>query len=320
MISVEIAQGFGSIHRRDKGFVNPMNLIPEQYAKAGRITHEVRDLVKGLVKPGFGYVETCEGIEEEIVSRGGRPAFPTGIGVNEVTAHYAPQEDDESRFLEADVIKVDFGVEVEGYIADTATTVTFNPQYELLLEATERALSAAIEAAKKDPRTGEIGAEINREAARFGFKTIQNLTGHTLDRYVVHAGKSIPNLFVPNLPALKKGEVFAIEPFLTLGSAAGYVTDAPQETIFSLAARRKTGVGELDSFAERIWSERRTLPFTPRWYSKEFGKDKLVRVTKELVKRRILHVYPTLVEASKKPVAQFEHTMALADEGLVVLT
>jgi methionyl aminopeptidase len=295
-------------------------VIQEQYIRAGRITSEVRTVVIGSVKPGVSYLETCELVEDEIRKRGGRPAFPTGIGVNEVTAHYAPQEDDTSRFKETDLIKVDFGVEVDGYVADTALSVTFNPDFEMMLEATERALSAAIALAKKEVRTGEIGAEIHREAARFGFKTIQNLTGHTLDRYIVHAGKSIPNLYVPNLQTLKKGDVFAIEPFLTPGSAAGYVVDTPVETIFSIAARRKTGVQELDSFSERVWGERRTLPFTPKWYSKDYGREKLQRILRELVKRRLMHAYPTLVEASKKPVAQFEHTMALDESGLMVLT
>jgi len=280
----------------------------------------VRKAVRGMVKPGAGYLQTCLSVEEEINKRGGKPAFPTGIGVNEVTAHYAPQEDDESRFIESDVIKVDFGVEVEGYVADTAVSITFNPEFELMLEATERALNAAIATARREPRTGEIGGEIFREASKFGFKTIQNLTGHTLDRYVVHAGKSIPNLYVPNMPSLKKGDVFAIEPFLTVSSAAGFVVDSPQETIFAIAARRKTGVAELDSFSERVWADRRTLPFTPRWYVGEYGKEKLGRMLRDLMKKRVVHSYPTLVEASGKPVAQFEHTMALGDDGLVVLT
>jgi methionyl aminopeptidase len=240
--------------------------------------------------------------------------------VNEVTAHYAPQDGDESVFKEEDVVKVDFGVHVDGYVTDTSVSVTFNPEYNLLLEATGRALEAAIATARKEVRTGEIGREIHREAARFGFKTIENLTGHTVDRYVVHAGKSIPNLFVPNLPPLKKGDVFAIEPFLTVSSAAGYVVDSPRETIFSIAARRKTGVEELDSFAERVWSDRRTLPFTPRWYSGDYGAERLQKIIKSLVKKRVMHSYPTLVEASGKPVAQFEHTMALGEKGLVVLT
>lgn len=268
----------------------------------------------------MGYLETCIFVEKEIEARGASPAFPTGIGVNHVTAHYAPQDDDRSAFQEADLIKVDFGVHIDGYVTDTAVSVTFNPDHRLLLEAAERALEVAIETAKRETRTGEIGRNIYAEASRFGFRTIENLTGHTLDRYVVHAGKSIPNLYVPGMQALKKGDVFAIEPFVTRKSAAGYVVDAPFETIFSLIGRKKTGVAELDGFADLVWNQRKTLPFTPRWYSREFGKGEIEGTLKQLVKRKVMRSYPTLVEASGSPVAQFEHTMALGEDGLVVLT
>lgn len=277
-------------------------------------------MVQSAVKPGVGFLDMCDLVKREVESRGGHLAFPTGIGVNQVTAHYAPQDGDESVFRDEDLVKVDFGVHVDGYVTDTSVSVTFNPEYNLLLEATQRALDAAIATARREPRTGEIGREIHREAARFGFKTIENLTGHSVDRYVVHAGKSIPNLYMPGMQSLKKGEVFAIEPFLTLGSAAGFVVDAPSRTIFSIVARKKTGTSELDGFVERIWAERKTLPFTPRWYSAEVGKDRLPGIINRLVAKRILRSYPTLVEASGSPVAQFEHTMALDEGGLVVLT
>ena len=237
-----------------------------------------------------------------------------------MTAHYAPQEGDQSVVRDEDLVKVDFGVHVDGYVTDTSVSVTFNPEFNLMLEATERALEAAIATARRDVRTGEIGREIHREAARFGFKTIENLTGHTVDRYVVHAGKSIPNLYLPGMQSLKQGDVFAIEPFLTLGTAAGYVVDTPSQTIFSVVARKKTGTPELDAFADKVWTERKTLPFTPRWYLSEFGKGKISGIITRLVAKRVLRAYPTLVEASGKPVAQFENTMALDEDGLVVLT
>ena len=294
--------------------------IPEQYRKSGKITKEVRTVVADYVRPGTAFSEVCDLVEREVRARGGSLAFPTGIGVNQVTAHYAPQIGDESTVGEKDVVKVDFGVHVDGYVTDTAVTVTFNPDRELMLDAARSALDAAVEVAKRDPRTGEIGRAVHREAARLGFKTIENLTGHTVDRYIVHAGKSIPNLYLPGLPALKSGEVFAVEPFVTFGSAAGYVVDAPSVTIFSMVVRKKTGKPEADRFAEQVWEERRTLPFTPAWYAAEWGRGKLEKVLKELVSRRIVHAYPTLVEASGSPVAQFEHTMALEDGTLVVLT
>lgn len=297
-----------------------MTLIPDEYKTSGKITSEVKALVPSEVRPGVPFLEVCDFVRREVEARGGKLAFPTGIGVNQVTAHYAPQDGDPSTFKEDDLVKVDFGVHVDGYVTDTSVSVTLNPDYNLLLEATQRALEAAIETARRETRTGEIGRVIHHEAARFGFKTIENLTGHTVDRYVVHAGKSIPNLYMAHTQVLKKGDVFAIEPFLTPGSGAGYVVDAPSKTIFSLVARRRTGTSELDAFAARVWDERKTLPFTPRWYAAEYGKGKLGLVIDKLVAKRVLRAYPTLVEASGSPVAQFEHTMALDDDGLVLLT
>lgn len=295
-------------------------MIPEQYKTSGRITSEVKALVPARVGPGVAYLDVCDFVRREVESRGGKLAFPTGIGVNEVTAHYAPQEGDNSVFRESDLVKVDFGVHVDGYVTDTSVSVTLNQEYNLLMEATQRALEAAIAKARRETRTGEIGRAIHHEATRFGFKTIENLTGHTVGRYVVHAGKSIPNLYMPGMQDLKKGDVFAIEPFLTLSSGAGYVVDAPSKTIFALVARKKTGTADLDAFAERVWSERKTLPFTPRWYVAEFGREKLEGIIGRLVAKKVVRAYPTLVEASGSPVAQFEHTMALDDGGLVLLT
>lgn len=268
-------------------------------------------------------VEIATRVEEEIVRRGGQPAFPTGIGINDVTAHYAPQEDDETRIGSADLVKIDYGVHFEGYVADTAVTISENDDYRLLMETTKRALEAAIGVVKHDPRTGEIGKAIEDAARKEGFKTINNLSGHTLEQYTVHAGKSIPNVYAPNQPMLKRDDVFAIEPFLTPGTAAGYVRDDPRgatPTIFSLIMRKRTGAGELDRLVDHIWDARKSLPFTPRWFSKEFGRERLPKLLAELERRRIVRSYPTLVEASGAPVAQFEHTMKLEGNSLVILT
>src|SRR2546425_1233970 len=135
------------------------------------------------------------------------------------------------------------------------------------------------------------------------------------------AGKSIPNVYMPNLPTLKKNEVFAVEPFLTTREADGYVVDSEVETIFALVGRRRLGKGELDDLVEMIWEERKTLPFTPRWFLKDYREARLLSLLKELTKRKVVRSYATLVEASGKPVAQFEHTMALdEEEGLIILT
>ena len=294
--------------------------IPEQYVRSGRIAREVRDWIRANVRAGSRILDVAEKVEAEIARRGGAPAFPTGIGVNEVTAHYAPQEDELGVIQESDVVKIDYGVHLDGYVADTSVTITENPERQSLLQATEKALQAAIDVAKRDRRIGEIGRAIDDVAKKEGFRPITNLSGHTVQQYVVHAGKSIPNLYTPNLPMLKNDDVFAIEPFLTLPDAAGYIVEGTEESIFSLIVRRKTGNGELDGLMDLIWEARKTLPFTPRWYSGRYREGRLVELLKELERRRLVRSYATLVEASGNPVAQFEHTMAFDDKGLVILT
>jgi methionyl aminopeptidase len=297
--------------------------VPEQYMRAGKLAREMRAWILENVSVPQSCLEIATGIEAEIARRGGQPAFPTGIGINRVTAHFAPQEDDQTRISSSDLVKIDYGVHFDGYIADTAVTMTENPDYQRLMEATRRALEAAIGVVKRDPRTGEIGKAIEAAAKQEGFKTINNLSGHTLEQYTVHAGKSIPNVYAPNQPVLKRDEVFAIEPFLTLGSAAGYVVDDPVDkrvTIYSLIMRKRTGAKELDELVDHIWAARKSLPFTPRWLTKEFKRERLMQLLAELERRRIVRGYPTLVEASGAPVAQFEHTMKLEGNELVILT
>jgi len=294
--------------------------VPEQYVRAGKIAREVREWVLENVSIPQTCLEIATKVEAEIGRRGGQPAFPTGIGVNAVTAHYAPQEGDETRIGDDDLVKIDFGVHFDGYIADTAVTISESPRYQVMMETTKRALEAAINVVRRDPRTGEIGRAIEATAKGEGFRTISNLSGHTLEQYTVHAGKSIPNVYAPNQPVLKREEVFAIEPFLTPGDAAGYVRDDPRVTIYSLIMRKRTGVKELDELVDRIWSLRKSLPFTPRWLGKEYPRERLSRLLAELERRRMLRGYPTLVEASNAPVAQFEHTMKLEGNSLVILT
>jgi methionyl aminopeptidase len=297
--------------------------VPEQYVRAGKLAREMRGWILENVSVPQTCLEIATSIEEEIARRGGQPAFPTGIGINGVTAHFSPQEDDQTRIGSGDLVKIDYGVHFDGYIADTAVTMTQSPDYQLLMETTKRALEAAISVVKRDPRTGEIGKAIEAAASREGFKTINNLSGHTLEQYTVHAGKSIPNVYAPNQPVLRRDEVFAIEPFLTLGTAAGYVVDDPKDTrvtIYSLIMRKRTGAKELDALVDHIWNLRKSLPFTPRWFTKEFGRDRLPKLLAELERRRIVRGYRTLVEASNAPVAQFEHTMKLEGNSLVILT
>ncbi|MFQ6134445.1 MAG: type II methionyl aminopeptidase [Nitrososphaerales archaeon] len=297
-----------------------MSVNPDQM-KAGRIAAKTREMVENHNIVDHSILEICYLVEEKIRNLGGEPAFPCNVSINEVAAHCtAGLDDDDETVSEGDMVKIDLGVHVNGYIADTATTVSYNPEYDTLTQAAEEALNAAIRTVRKDVSAGEIGRAISETAERWGFRPITNLTGHSTAQYRVHAGVSIPNVWMPGTPRLKVSSIYAIEPFLTLKDGAGSVVEGGEPRIFSLVSRKRTGKKPLDGLIEEIWRSRRTLPFTPRWYLHLFDKDDLKRIIDELVKRRILKGYPILVEKKGRHVSQFEHTVTPTETGVVVIT
>ena len=293
--------------------------------KAGRIAAKTRGMIESHNIVDHSITEICDLVEEELRNLGGEPAFPCNVSINAVAAHCTAglgddHTDDDETVSEGDIVKIDLGVHINGYIADTATTVSYNPECDTLVQAAKEALNAAIRTVKKDVSAGEIGRAISETAERWGFRPIINLTGHSTEQYRIHAGLSIPNVWMRGTPKLKVGSTYAIEPFLTLKDGAGSVEESGEPRIFSVVSRKRTGKRHLDELIEEIWRGRRTLPFTPRWYLHLFEKDEMRSVIDDLVKRRILRGYPILVEKKGTYVSQFEHTVTPTETGVVVIT
>jgi methionyl aminopeptidase len=265
-------------------------------------------------------IEICDLVENMIRKMGGEPAFPCNVSINEIAAHCTAGLNFDQIVKEGDIVTVDLGVHVNGYIADTATTISLNPEYDVLVEASRETLNAAIKVAKKDVPTGEIGRVIAETASNWGFIPISNLTGHSTSQYVIHAGASIPNVWIPRTERLKSGVTYAIEPFLTLEEGSGSVEEGNERLIFSIISRKRTGRKDLDNLINMIWNSRRSLPFTPRWYLDYFKKKDLENILEELIERRILKGYPILVERSGKYVSQFEHTIMPSETGVIIIT
>lgn len=286
----------------------------EKLRLAGRIASTVRRWAAGRVKPGRSLLELCEEVEAEIRRRGGEPAFPCNIDLNEVSAHYTPLTGEET-IPEEGIVKVDIGVHVEGYIADTATSICLSSEYDLLRRAAEEALKEGIKAMRAGVKVSEVGLVIQQTIEGFGLKPVRNLTGHGIGRYLVHTGKHIPNVGSLNGLRLEAGEVYALEPFVTLGEAAGEVVSGPCGNIYHVSKRKLPKSGRARDLMEEILERFSTLPFTPRWLSP---------VQEEafslLVKQRFITCYPMLVERTRKPVAQAEHTVFVLEDGVEVLT
>jgi methionyl aminopeptidase len=294
----------------------------ENYVKAGRIACTVLKEVESLVKPGAKLLEIAKYIESRIHDLGGKPAFPVNISINSVAAHYTPIPSDESIIPSGAVVKIDVGVHVDGYIADTATTISLDDSYRLLCKATKSALEKALEAIGPGIRFSEIGNIVEQIIKSYGFSPIYNLSGHSLDRYIIHAGEVIPNhrdrLI---LGSFKSGKAYAIEPFATNGR--GYVKEGNDITIFALKPNPKKLSKlshEVREIFERIYEDRKTLPFTLRWYVKEFSIEKLRSAMRVLIDNGLAIAYPILIEINGGIVAQYEHTIILTSRGEKIVT
>ena len=279
------------------------------YRQAGRIACSVRELAKKKDYVGKTLYEICEQIEKEIREYGGFPAFPVNVSLNEIAAHYTAEPDDQKIVEETDVLKIDIGVQVDGYIADTAVTISYNNEYHSLVKASENALNEALKVARNKAKSSEIGKAIENSILKSGYIPIKNLSGHSLERYTIHAGKSIPNINSFGSFLLESGQAYAIEPFVTLKNGIGIVYEGKIANIFAIISRKPTKNKEVDNFLTYIWERYRSLPFALRWLIDNYDEKHARYLLDNLKKKKNIHAYPTLLEGNKMMVAQSEHTI-----------
>ena len=291
----------------------------EAYERAGHIAHAALHLGKRLAKPGEKLLAIAEGIEAYIREQGAKPAFPVNLSVNEAAAHYTPETDDISVVGERDLLKIDVGVHIDGFIADNALTVDFSGENGKLVETSEAALSAAIAAAKPGAKLSEVGAAVESAIKSRGFRPIENLTGHLLGRYELHAGLEIPNISSKDGRTLEEGQAIAIEPFATTGQ--GRVGESQKVEIFSLIEARPTRMREARRLLQFVDSNFRTLPFAERWLAPAFPSKLFLHTSlKELVLSGSFDQYPVLKEIKGGLVSQAEHTVLIERDGARILT
>jgi len=287
--------------------------ILEKYKAAGKILIEVRDAALELVKPGNRLLEVAEFVESSIRDRGGEPAFPCNISRNEEAAHATPSIDDEAVFVEEDLVKLDIGVHIDGYIADSAVTVDLSGKYEELIRASEAALDEAIKIIHDGVSTVEIGEVIEETIKERGYKPIVNLSGHGLVRYNSHAPPTIPNVKYEHGVILRTNDVIAIEPFATDGG--GKVVESGNVEIYSLIKPKPVRMREAKKLLDEI-KKYHGLPFARRWLPRE----RLNLALRALKNTGVLRDYPILREEDRGLVAQAEHTVIVKEDGCEVTT
>jgi methionyl aminopeptidase len=286
--------------------------IFEKYSDAGVLAAKILRRSAREIRVGGSYLDLVESVEVQVKEEGAALAFPLNLSLNEDAAHDTASPDDARVFTKGDVAKLDLGVQVEGYIADTATTIDLGNN-SLLLEASEHALEAAIKAVRPGATAGELGAAIQKEIECRGYRPISNLTGHGLDRYILHRPPTIPNIWVNGGVVLEEGMVFAIEPFATTGS--GHVGEKTRKEIYSQISQKPVRIPVARAILDKV-KDRHGLPFARRWLNEK----KLDIALSSLVRSQVLHVYPVLSDIPGSLVSQHEHTVIVTGEGCIVTT
>jgi methionyl aminopeptidase len=290
----------------------------ECHRRAGRIAKECREWAAANIRPGVRVRHVLETVEGMIRERGAEPGFPAQSSRNSIAAHYCSPPDDELVYQDGDCVKVDIGVHVDGYVADTATSVDLSAdgRWKPLIKASADALAAAIAMVAPGVRVGRIGAAIERTIMAAGFQPVRNLTGHGLGRWKVHTPPQIPNYGENGGGVLAMDTVFAIEPFACTGR--GYIRERGRAEVFMMVRPPRKAKG-LDKDVLKAIEAWRGLPIARRYFPQLDGaavEDTLLK----LAKQGSLMRYPPLVEEEGVMVAQTEHSLYLGPDGVEILT
>ncbi len=197
----------------------------ETMARAGRVVAETLDLLEREASPGVTLAQLDRLAEDHIRGRGGVPSFKGYRGFpgsicaspNAMVVHGIPGP---YRLQEGDLLSLDVGVTLDGYVADSAITVTVgaaSPEARDLIDACQQGLEAAIAQCRAGNRLSDLSNAVQRVVEARGYGVVRSLVGHGVGRSM-HEDPQIPNYGPPGRgPKLAPGMVFAIEPMITAG-------------------------------------------------------------------------------------------------------
>jgi len=288
-----------------------------KWKEAGKLARNALNFGKTLIQNGASMLDVTESIENFVIEKNGELAFPTNLAVNDVGAHWTPSTKSKETFHTGDVVKLDVGVHIEGYIGDNALTIEIgNNKYSKMIEASREALNTAIEVASPGVNVGIIGQAVQDTIEGYGYRPIANLTGHGIKRYNLHSGVSIPSIKERGGSILKSGDVVAIEPFATNG--AGRVGGKRNSNIYHLRQVRKIKDEKAMELMMEIQDRYHGMPFAERWLHSI--QDDVTKSLQKLVRSGVVSYYPILDELGKGIVTQSEHTVMITSSGVEVLT
>ncbi len=225
---------------------------------AGAVVGDTLRMLRELAQPGVRLRTLAKEADRLIRSRGATPTFrgyqgfpaPICLSVNDQAVHGLPSW---RKLTEGDILSIDVGATLDGFVGDSAITVPIgrvDPRAQALIDAARDSLHAAIAVARPGAHLGDLGAAVEGVVRGRGFDVVQSYCGHGIGRSL-HEDPQVPNVGEPGTgPVLEAGWCLAIEPVITMGSAA-VVVDSDGWTVRtrdrSLAAHYELAIAIRDT-------------------------------------------------------------------------
>jgi len=323
----------------------------------GSLFHKkIRNVIRPILKPGLKLSELADKIEGtcmELTKSAGINrgiGFPSSLSVNECAAHFTPSKAHDITLDEKSITKIDFGVEINGWITDCAFTIAFDDKYINLLNAVKEATYHGIKTVAMDKDIGEWGGDIREvmesyevtvDNKTYPVKSIKNLGGHSILQGQIHGGLFLPSFNISDsIFAYKKKfteNVYAVETFGSLGNE-NVVEKSSENSIYMKNYRS----GESDSSMRSKLSNKyvkifdlfnstfKTMPFCDRYLEtlsvfsdlKLNEPKKLIEFKKStmnlLDSKGLYTAYPPLY--CNTMTAQYEHTLYLSENKKIVFS
>jgi methionyl aminopeptidase len=300
------------------------------------IHKKVRRELQSYLKPDITLLSIAQIIESKTIELSNQSksinkgiGFPASLALNDCAAHFHPNSNDNVKFTKDDIIKIDFGTEVNGWITDSAFTVYFDDKFDNLAKAVKEATYTGIKNAGIDVDIGDWAIkiqevmesyEIELNGKIYPIKTIKNLYGHNIIKGIIHGGMFLPTTNMKStLPPnyrFKEG-VYAIETFGSTGDAE--VIESGESTLY-MANSSKLELSKYESeLSKKIKHAFKTLPFTNR-YIEIFNINNYKKELNILTNNNVINTFRPLYVNKGAYTAQYEHTIYIGENKKIVLS
>lgn len=311
-----------------------MDEIINNLNKASGIHKKIRNDLRGIIKANTKLIDISNFIEKQTRLYSGKDeinsgiAFPPGLSLNNIAAHWAPQKNDMTKLKNSDVLKIDFGVHKNGCIIDSAFTWSRNPIYDMLLESSRDAVYKVIKMIGVDTSISDIGTlveeivesyEIEKKGILYPVRPIRNICGHSIKPWVIHGGKYIQNIQNNDNTRIEDNDIIAIEVYTTDGIGKTYMGKNNSHFMLNSCVPKNFRCDLSRRTEEMLYTINnnfKTLPFTQKYLDTISPVRYYDPCLEELYSKGLLKKYPPLIEYDKQSrVAQFEHTLLVTEKN-----